>query len=115
PDAAAAAASAPKCSLDLFPAGDPRQQAVREVVETAGQRGPRALARRVDVAPVDPNRRRTRKAKLLRLLAGEDLAHFDLGVDPSLPEHLVEQGAGFGIRRAAFPEEQLDLHYRALP
>src|SRR5436190_13508580 len=94
--------------LDLFPARDGRDAPVRKMVDTTAELGPLTSAHRVDVATVDPDRRRTGKRERRSIRLRRHFAQLDPG---AAVQHLLEQLERLGVRPAAFPEEELNLHW----
>src|SRR4029079_12109024 len=82
--------------------------AIRQTIDTAGQRGRRLGALGIDVAAVHADRGRAWEAQLLRLLVREDLVQLDRDVEAALGQHVREQLERLGVRRAPFPEVDVD-------
>src|SRR3954452_24545626 len=92
--------------------GDP---AVAAMVDAAGQ-GRWLVARVLDVGAVDADRRRADEALAVGQAVGVDLAHEDLvGIEPELGHRRAQLLERLRVRRAAVPEQQLDLWLRHLP
>src|SRR3954447_21337250 len=81
-----------------------------------GRSGPRLVARVLDVGAVDADRGRADEALAIGQAVGIDLAHEDLvGIEPELGHRRAQLLECLRVRRAAIPEQQLDLWLRHLP
>src|SRR5262249_55611715 len=88
-----------------------RDLAVGKPVDPAREHGPALGAGRVDVDPVDANRRRAREAERLRLVLRVHLLDPDLG---RAARDLLDELLRLRIGRAAAPVQAFDLHGKSV-